>query len=94
MILAQHQSIAADRINRVEYHAGPRPPVVWPVRVGMVPHLASAFQARTGLRDRIDQAQIGRTSVVLFGGGGVGKSQLAAAFAHRALADGTEVVVW
>ncbi|MFI0813165.1 tetratricopeptide repeat protein [Streptomyces echinatus] len=59
-----------------------------------MPPLASAFQPRPGLRDRIDRAWAGRTSLVLTGGGGVGKSQLAAARAHRALAAGTEVVVW
>ncbi|MEU6375879.1 tetratricopeptide repeat protein [Streptomyces sp. NPDC046909] len=56
--------------------------------------MASAFQPRPGLRDRIDRAWAGRTSVVLSGGGGVGKSQLAAARAHQVLAAGTEVVVW
>ncbi|MCA2181334.1 tetratricopeptide repeat protein [Nonomuraea glycinis] len=59
-----------------------------------MPLLASAFQSRPGLHDRIDRAWAGRTSVVLSGGGGVGKSQLAAARAHQALAAGTEVVVW
>ncbi|MCX4404354.1 FxSxx-COOH system tetratricopeptide repeat protein [Streptomyces sp. NBC_01764] len=62
--------------------------------VGDVPPLASAFQPRPGLRDRIDRAWAGRTSLVLSGGGGVGKSQLAAAWAQQALAAGTELVVW
>ncbi|WP_053763710.1 tetratricopeptide repeat protein [Streptomyces sp. AS58] len=62
--------------------------------VGDVPPLASAFQPRPGLRDRIDRAWAGRTSLVLSGGGGVGKSQLAAARAHQALVAGTELVVW
>jgi tetratricopeptide (TPR) repeat protein len=64
------------------------------VVVGDVPLLASAFQPRPGLRDRIDRAWAGRTSLVLSGGGGVGKSQLAAARAQQALAAGTELVVW
>ncbi|MFF3430421.1 tetratricopeptide repeat protein [Streptomyces sp. NPDC002602] len=70
----------------------------WPVTMGTVPTLASAFQARTGVRERIDGARTGRAGVVLTqvlsGGGGVGKTQLAAAYAHEALAAGTDLVVW
>ncbi|MEV4453840.1 tetratricopeptide repeat protein, partial [Streptomyces mirabilis] len=66
--------------------------------MGAVPALASAFQPRTGLRERIEQARAGHATVVLTqvlsGGGGVGKSQLAAAYAHHALSEGTELVVW
>ncbi|MFF0747629.1 tetratricopeptide repeat protein [Streptomyces sp. NPDC004267] len=72
--------------------------VVWPVEVGAVPALASAFQPRTELRERIDAARAeAGTAVltqVLSGGGGVGKSQLAASYAARAVAEGTELVVW
>jgi hypothetical protein len=79
-------------------HPAPRPPVRWPLRLGEVPTLASAFQDRTGVRGRIDQARAGRDAVVLTqvlsGGGGVGKTQLAAAYAHQSLADGVELVVW
>ncbi|MFE4998622.1 hypothetical protein ACFRH4_46615 [Streptomyces mirabilis] len=82
----------------MEQYAAPRPPVAWPLRVGTVPQLASAFQPRPNLRERIDQARAGHTTVVLTqvlsGGGGVGKSQLAATYAHQALAAGTELVVW
>ncbi|MEV0962488.1 tetratricopeptide repeat protein [Streptomyces sp. NPDC059017] len=82
----------------MEQYAAPQPSVVWPLRVGTVPQLASAFQPRTGLRERIDQARAGHTAVVLTqgiaGGGGAGKSQLAAAYAHQALAAGIELVVW
>ncbi|MHC3475295.1 tetratricopeptide repeat protein [Streptomyces sp. 7R007] len=96
--MAQQHAIAAQYIGRVEQHAAPQPPVVWPVRVGAVPQLASAFQSRPGLRERIDRARAGQVTVVLtqvlVGGGGVGKSQLAAAYAHQALAGGTDLVVW
>ncbi|MFC4611543.1 tetratricopeptide repeat protein [Streptomyces maoxianensis] len=64
------------------------------MRVGTVPQLASAFQPRPGLREQIDQAHTGHTTVVLAGGGGVGKSQMTVACAHQALAAGTELVVW
>ena len=72
--------------------------LVWPLRLGSVPALASAFQDRAGARERIEAASAGNSTVVLTqvlaGGGGVGKTQLAAAYAHRALAAGTELVVW
>ncbi|MFD9085857.1 FxSxx-COOH system tetratricopeptide repeat protein [Streptomyces prasinus] len=82
-----------------------------PVVVGVIPTLASAFQPRSGLRERIDRARAGGGSVVLTqkqkpltqdrkgarvlsGGGGVGKTQLAAACATDALEEGADVVVW
>ncbi|MFH8939528.1 tetratricopeptide repeat protein, partial [Streptomyces griseosporeus] len=72
--------------------------LVWPVEVGTIPTLASAFQPRSILREQIDAARAGSGSVVLTqvlsGGGGVGKTQLAAACATDALKDGAEVVVW
>ncbi|WP_327075564.1 tetratricopeptide repeat protein (plasmid) [Kitasatospora purpeofusca] len=80
-------------------HAAPTAePVVRPVRVGMVPPLASAFQPRSGLREEIDRARERNATVVLTqvlsGGGGVGKSQLAAHYADRAHAEGVDVLVW
>ncbi|WP_369032777.1 tetratricopeptide repeat protein [Streptomyces adonidis] len=76
----------------------PNRPLDWPIRLGSVPVLASAFQARSAVRDRIDRARDGHATVVLAqvlsGGGGVGKTQLAAAYAHQALADGVDLVVW
>ncbi|MFD7414032.1 tetratricopeptide repeat protein [Kitasatospora purpeofusca] len=78
--------------------APPSEPVRRPVRVGAVPPLASAFQPREELRERIDRARERNTTVVLTqvlsGGGGVGKSQLAAAYADQAHAEGVDVLVW
>ncbi|WP_338683685.1 tetratricopeptide repeat protein [Streptomyces acidiscabies] len=88
--------------------------VEWPVVVGIVPVLASAFQPRAGLRRAVDDARgHGRAVVlasdspatvpdpdlrtpvqVMTGGGGVGKSQLAAAYAREAVRDGTDLVLW
>ncbi|MCO1574148.1 tetratricopeptide repeat protein [Crossiella sp. SN42] len=70
------------------YHEPPRPDV-WPKRIGAVPVLASAFQDRAAVR-----ARIAGPAVVLSGGGGVGKSQLAASYAIQAIRDGVELVVW
>lgn len=79
-------------------HAGPQGPVQWPLRLGSVPALASAFQQRPEVRNAIDQAVTGHTAVVLTqvlsGGGGVGKTQLASAYAHQALVEGVDLVVW
>ncbi|MFJ9968514.1 tetratricopeptide repeat protein [Streptomyces avermitilis] len=92
--------------------------VPWPLVVGKVPVLASAFQPRDGLRCAIDEARAHNQSVVLAigntetgqlfrsaaeartsiqvvsGGGGVGKSQLAAAYAREAIRAGTDLVLW
>ncbi|MFE9531211.1 tetratricopeptide repeat protein [Streptomyces sp. NPDC006631] len=72
--------------------------IAWPVEVGPVPTLASAFQPRNSLRRQIEGARAGGGAVVLTqvlsGGGGVGKTQLAAASATDALNDGTDLVVW
>jgi tetratricopeptide (TPR) repeat protein len=90
-------SLAAGRIDHLDYHQ-PVPVVSWPARVGRVPGLASAFQDRAGLREQIQQARSRSGQVVLTqvlsGGGGMGKSQLAASYAHAALHDGTDLVVW
>lgn len=72
--------------------------VAWPLEIGAVPALASAFQPRSALRERVDAVRAqGAGAVltqVLSGGGGVGKSQLAAAYASEALHDGTDLVLW
>ncbi|MEU1456938.1 tetratricopeptide repeat protein, partial [Streptomyces avermitilis] len=75
---------------------------VGPVEAGPVPALATAFQPRSDLRERIDAAWADNGSVVLAqemtrvlsGGGGVGKTQLAASYATDAVRDGTDLVVW
>ncbi|MER5465557.1 tetratricopeptide repeat protein [Streptomyces sp. NPDC002668] len=85
-------------LGRFEQHQVPPTPVPWPVQVGTVPALASAFQPRAALRERIDHTRAGDAAAVrahvLTGGGGVGKTQLAAAYARQALDTGTELLVW
>ncbi len=91
------------------YHAGPASPIVWPVQIGRPPALASAFQPRESLRAQIRAARSDGSDVVLTqhststaaavdvlaGGGGVGKTQLAAWFAHHAIREQTaDLVMW
>ncbi|WP_231978155.1 tetratricopeptide repeat protein [Streptomyces sp. TLI_053] len=89
----------AGNLTVTHHHNHPAPASApGPVRVGTVPPLASAFQSRPDLQEKIDRARERNTTVVLTqvlsGGGGVGKSQLAATCAHRAHADGLDVLVW
>jgi hypothetical protein len=97
--LGAHAVAISGHVSQVLMAAPPPSrPLDWPIRLGSVPVLASAFQARSAVRDRIDRARDGHATVVLAqvlsGGGGVGKTQLAAAYAHQALVDGVDLVVW
>ncbi|WP_354644620.1 hypothetical protein [Kitasatospora camelliae] len=76
-------------------HVTPRAEVSCPLTVGPVPVPDSAPQPRTGVGQRLAEALAEHGSVLLSGPGGVGKSQLAAAHAHRALATGaSRFVLW
>ncbi|MGH3380671.1 MAG: tetratricopeptide repeat protein [Actinoallomurus sp.] len=70
--------------------------ITWPVRVGAIPQLADGFQPRDELGELrsvgIGGAQPTRVQV-LSGMGGVGKSQIAAAYA-RSVADELDLVIW
>ncbi|WP_327713731.1 tetratricopeptide repeat protein (plasmid) [Streptomyces sp. NBC_00464] len=66
----------------------------WPVIVGSVPGQASAFQPRSALREQVNAAWAGGGTVVLSGGGGVGKSQFASSYAHQAADEKVELRVW
>ncbi|AGS73886.1 hypothetical protein B446_35638 (plasmid) [Streptomyces collinus Tu 365] len=77
-------------------------PVTQPVVPVPIPQLATAFQPRSVLWDQIDAAWSDNRSVVLTqeqprvlsGGGGVGKTQLAAAYATNAVKNRTDLVLW
>ncbi|HEX5402327.1 MAG TPA: FxSxx-COOH system tetratricopeptide repeat protein [Pseudonocardiaceae bacterium] len=111
-IVVQTGSIDGDVHTHQHHHYSPAVPAppVWPVLVGQPPALASAYQARPGLRDQIlaarghgddvilaqhDTRGLSTDTWVLAGGGGVGKSQLAAWFARQAIDGRTaDLVVW
>ncbi|HEX2744532.1 MAG TPA: NB-ARC domain-containing protein, partial [Streptosporangiaceae bacterium] len=98
LIVATGGSVAAERVDHLRYYQAPPRPVTWPVLVGQIPTLASAFQDRPGLRDQVKAARKRGSGVVLTqvlaGGSGVGKSQLAASYADQAVRAGTDLVVW
>ncbi|WP_339153680.1 tetratricopeptide repeat protein [Actinomadura luteofluorescens] len=101
--------IAGDQIITHHHHyyplGGAAPATVDRVRVGVVPRLADCFQERAGAEPVRAAADDGSTVVlpqastqvatrVLAGMGGVGKTQLAAAYARHAWEQGIEVLVW
>lgn len=70
--------------------------VSWPVRVGALPALADCYQVRaltTTLKRGAEALRPAPITQVLTGLGGVGKSQLAAAYA-RSCADTVDLVLW
>ncbi|MER6669702.1 tetratricopeptide repeat protein [Amycolatopsis japonica] len=93
----------------VAHHHHASPAQEWPVSEGLPPPLASAFQPRseilnqvTATRHRGEDVVLAQHDValsdgktrVLAGGGGVGKSQIAAWFAKQAIEDRTDLVMW
>jgi hypothetical protein len=92
-------SLAAGRIDGdVNFQAAARRPADLPHQVGLVPSRALSFQDRAEagrLRAAMDGGGTGVLCQVLTGMGGVGKTQLAADFAHRAWDErAVEVLVW
>ncbi|MER6045909.1 tetratricopeptide repeat protein [Streptomyces sp. NPDC001793] len=92
--------IMAGTVGDVQVTVQQSPHAVLPgqVALGAIPLLASAFQPRTAIRAAFEAAARDRAAgvrtVLLSGAGGVGKSQLAAWYAHQAVADGTGLVLW
>jgi len=70
------------------------PPMAWPVLVGRAPLRADAFQERTDLRVAVERALTATVTQVVVGGGGTGKTQLAAAVFEQARRNGADAAVW
>src|SRR5215218_10607050 len=105
-VTASGQGSVALRDNYGEIHTQVnqytgRPVVSWPYRVGVVPPLAAGYQPRADPGMDLGQVLGGRPSgaagltQVLSGMGGIGKTQLAAAYAHRLWdGGGLDLLVW
>ncbi|WP_322751958.1 MULTISPECIES: NB-ARC domain-containing protein [unclassified Frankia] len=71
--------------------------VTWPCQIGVIPQEADCFQYRTALDTLDDMAGNGRTApwMLLSGMGGVGKTQIAAHYAHRTWNAGdVDLLMW
>ena len=67
--------------------------VLWPVYIGDIPREPLAFQPRTDLQDALYNYR-GFNVFALIGMQGVGKTELAAAYARSRIADGWRMVAW
>jgi hypothetical protein len=76
--------------NIVNNHINGRPPISWPQQIGLPPSTKDFHH-----RSATEAFEIGGwgSTLVVTGMGGVGKTQLAAAFAHRAEPE-TDLLVW
>jgi hypothetical protein len=74
-------TVIGDHATVNQHFVLPLEPLAWPIRVGIPPKPAAAFQERPGLRSAVEEplAENGAVTVVVAGNGGTGKTQLAAA---------------
>lgn len=89
-----NQTIINVEAGKRERMAGPAKPPMGQVVFGEIPKRPPAFRERESLRDAISNA--GRLAVIstLAGARGIGKSQLAAAYARDCIGTGWRLVAW
>ena len=73
--------------GNIQINLDAKPSISWPHRVGSIPPLADCFRERELESRRLTEAVPVGGAVVLYGLGGTGKTQLAAAFAQRVWQD-------
>ncbi|GIG67326.1 NB-ARC domain-containing protein [Phytomonospora endophytica] len=81
--------------NRMHVQAAPRPPVAWPHRIGTPPSLAAARLERGADRELAQSLAESGGTQILYGTGGVGKTQMAAYLAQQLWDnDELDLLVW
>lgn len=90
-----HQ-VSVEKLTMVQPSA-PREPAPWPHQVGVIPPRARSFQHRAEaerLRVTVDGGGTAVLGQILTGMGGVGKTQLAADYAHTAWGTAARWAAW
>ena len=85
--LSLHDEAHVDKFTVIDHVTGDvriegRRQVTWPHRVGVVPPVADGYQPRDVLRGELTAGRTAAATQVLAGLGGIGKTQLAAAYAE------------
>ena len=92
--IRQENKYIAQYIEHQDVHVPPAQ-VSWPVKVGAVPQPPPAFAPRQQLLAAVGRREPGGSVVqTVTGMRGVGKTEIAAAYARSKMADGWRLVAW